>query len=409
MIRATSRPSWSEFVLVAVLLALTACSYTADRRVAEGALEEATAPPFYDLPSPVPAGKPGDVVRTEKLQSAPPNTNAWRVLYHTTDVTGADIVVSGVVVGPDSPAPADGRVVVGWGHPTTGAAPKCAPSNGIDPFDLMEGLSDLLAAGYVVAAADYPGMGVDGPNSYLIGTSEGNSVLDAVRAARNITETGVTTDSDVLLWGHSQGGQAVLFAGQAAADYAPDLRMRGVAVAAPAADLGTLLDDHNADASGVTLGSYAYAAYQSVYSATVPGLSLDQILTPEGAAATPGMAELCLIGQGDELHAEADKLVGRYVAHDPATTDPWAQLLAENTPGATPLGVPLFAAQGGADTLVLPAATKHFVSTLCAAGEHVTLQQFPQSTHGTIAIDAMASVMSFLSGALAGTPPASTC
>ena len=126
MIRATSRRSWSGFVLVAVLLALTACSYTADRRVAEGALEEATAPPFYDLPSPVPAGKPGDVVRTEKLESAPPNTNAWRVLYHTTDVTGADIVVSGVVVGPDSPAPADGRVVVGWGHPTTGAAPKCA-------------------------------------------------------------------------------------------------------------------------------------------------------------------------------------------------------------------------------------------------------------------------------------------
>ena len=221
MIRATSRRSWSGFVLVAVLLALTACSYTADRRVAEGALEEATAPPFYVLPSPVPAGKPGDVVRTEKLQSAPPNTNAWRVLYHTTDVTGADIVVSGVVVGPDSPAPADGRVVVGWGHPTTGAAPKCAPSNGIDPFDLMEGLSDLLAAGYVVAAADYPGMGVDGPNSYLIGTSEGNSVLDAVRAARNITETGVTTDSDVLLWGHSQGGQAVLFAGQAADELRP--------------------------------------------------------------------------------------------------------------------------------------------------------------------------------------------
>ena len=66
-------------------------------------------------------------------------------------------------------------------------------------------------------------------------------------------------------------------------------------------------------------------------------------------------------------------------------------------------------AQGEADTLVLPAATKEFVSTLCAAGENVTLQQFPQSTHGTIAIDAMASVMSFLSGALAGTPPASTC
>jgi len=402
-----------RFSLVAMALALiaglTACSYTADRRVAEGALEEATEAPFYALPNPVPAGKPGDIVRTEKLQSAPPDTNAWRVLYHTTDVTGADIVVSAVVVGPTSPAPAGGRVVVGWGHPTTGAAAKCAPSMGIDPFDLMEGLSELLAAGYVVAAADYPGMGVEGPSSYLIGTSEGNSVLDAVRAAQNLPDTGAGVDSNVLLWGHSQGGQAVLFAGQDAKTYAPELKLRGVAVAAPAADLGTLLDDHNTDVSGVTLGSYAYAAYQTVYGASVPGLSLDQILTPEGAAATPKLAELCLIGQGDELRTEAGKLVGRYVAADPAKTEPWATLLAQNTPGASPLGVPLFVAQGDADTLVLPSATEASVSAACAGGEHVTFQQFAQSTHGTIAMDAMPAVMTFLSAAPDGTPPASTC
>ena len=36
-------------------------------------------------------------------------------------------------------------------------------------------------------------------------------------------------------------------------------------------------------------------------------------------------------------------------------------MLAENTPGATPLGVPLFVAQGEADTLVLPSATQGFV------------------------------------------------
>ena len=155
----------------------------------------------------------------------PDGTNAWRVLYHSTDVTGADIIVSGVVIAPDDDAPAGSRTVVGWGHPTTGAAAKCAPSNGIDPFDLVEGMRALLAAGYVVSYADYPGLGVEGPNSYMIGTSEGNSVLDAVRAARNIPET--AAGSDVLLWGHSQGGQAVLFAGQDAKTYAPELQVRG--------------------------------------------------------------------------------------------------------------------------------------------------------------------------------------
>ena len=132
-------------------------------------------------------------------------------------------------------------MVVGWAHPTTGAVAKCAPSNGIDPFDLIEGMTDLLNAGYAVAAADYPGLGVAGPSSYLIGTTEGNSVLDAIRAAQNMPETGAINRSDVLLWGHSQGGQAALFAGQDATSYAPELRVKAVAVAAPAADLGALL------------------------------------------------------------------------------------------------------------------------------------------------------------------------
>src|SRR6478735_8468685 len=391
------------------LLVLTGCAQSTDRRLAEGYFEEITEQPFYTLPTPVPAGKPGDIVRSERLQSAPDRTIAWRVLYHSTDVTGADIVVSGVVIAPTAAAPAGGRVVVGWGHPTTGAAAKCAPSNGIDPFDLIEGMSDLLNAGYVVAAADYPGMGVAGPSSYLIGTSEGNSVLDAVRAARNLPETGTGANTDVLLWGHSQGGQAVLFAGQDAPSYAPELKVRGVAVAAPAADLGTLLDDDIPDASGVTLGSYAFAAYQSVYAATTPGLALDQILTPEGVAATPGMAQLCLLGQHDELHAQALALVGHYLRSDPTATPPWSTLLTQNTPGPGPLSMPMYVAQGDADTLVLPAATKQFVAQQCGAGAHVTLAMYPGEDHGSIALKAVPAVLSFFTATLQGAPPASTC
>jgi alpha-beta hydrolase superfamily lysophospholipase len=404
----TRRRKVVALALMALLL-VTGCTQSTDRRLVDGYFEEIGEQPFYTLPTPLPAGKPGEIVRTERLSSAPDRTIAWRVLYHTTDVTGADIVVSGVVIAPTAPARAGGRVVVGWGHPTTGAAAKCAPSNGIDPFDLIEGMSELLNAGYVVAAADYPGMGVAGPNSYLIGTSEGNSVLDAVRAARNLPETGVGPNTDVLLWGHSQGGQAVLFAGQAAPSYAPELQVRGVAVAAPAADLGTLLDDDIPDASGVTLGSYAFAAYQSVYAATTPGLSLDQILTPEGVAGTPGMAQLCLLGQHAELQAQADALVGHYLRSDPAVTEPWSTLLAQNTPGPAALTMPLYVAQGDADTLVLPAATKQFVAQQCAAGGHVTFALYPGDTHGSIALKAMPAVLSFFTGVLQATPPASTC
>jgi alpha-beta hydrolase superfamily lysophospholipase len=384
-------------------IVLAGCSADTDRRIVEGVAEVHTDRSFYALPDPVPAGAPGTIVRTEALPSTMAGSVAWRVLYHTTDESGTDRVVSAVVVAPAGPAPPGGRPVVGWGHPTTGAVARCAPSNGLDPFDLIEGLRDLLYAGYVVAAADYPGLGVEGQSSYLIGVTEGNSVLDAIRAARHLPEAGAGTD--VLLWGHSQGGQAVLFAGQSIKSYAPELHLRAVAAAAPATELATLLDDHISDASGVTIGSYAYAAYQAVY----PGASLASILTPAGVAATPPMAQLCLFGEYLALRKIADPLIGEYVAHDPATTEPWAGLLRQNTPGATPVGVPVFIAQGEADELVKPAATTQYVNTVCARGEHVAYKQYPGANHGSIARVAMADVLVFLAGALNGAPAAGAC
>ena len=176
----------------------------------------------------------------------------------------------------------------------------------------------------------------------------------------------------------------MLFAGQEARSYAPDLTVRAAAVAAPAADLATLIGDHSDDVSGVTIGSYAFAAYQSFYAGTgsgqVPGLRLDSILTDQGAAATPTMAGLCLFGQMMQLHGIARPLVGHFLRSDPATTQPWATLLAENTPGSRPLGIPLLVAQGAKDTLVVPSATEEFVDRLCGAGERVTLRLYDGAT-----------------------------
>jgi pimeloyl-ACP methyl ester carboxylesterase len=134
------------------------------------------------------------------------------VIYHSRDLAGDDVPVSGVVIVPDGPAPEGGRTILSWAHPTTGAAAKCAPSRGLDPFQFIEGLHELLAEGYAIAATDYPGLGVIGESSYLLGVPESNSVLDIARAARQIE--GAEAGTKLVLWGHSQGGQAVLFAAQ---------------------------------------------------------------------------------------------------------------------------------------------------------------------------------------------------
>jgi len=414
--RIRSRFRVAGIVIATVLVFVLTGSYPSfERRLIDGVIDNATEAPFYVLPDPVPAGSPGELVRKQRIFGAPTGAEAWRILYHSTDVHGADIIVSGVVLSPVGPAPSGGRTVVSWGHPTTGAAQRCAPSLNVEPPSLMgivdpfgiEGLGDLLAAGYVVAATDYPGMGVAGPDSYLIGTTEGNSLLDAARAAGHIPEA--AANQRLLLWGHSQGGHAVLFAAQAARAYAPELDLIGAAVAAPATELGALLKADIGDVAGVTIGSYAFSAYASVYGPTTPGATLDTILTPAGVAATPSMYALCLLSQTSQLHAIATPLIGKYLAADPTSVEPWASLLAANTPAATALPVPLFVAQGDADTLVKPADTAAFARQQCAAGASVSYLAIRNTGHGLVALRALPELLTWFAAVNTDRPVPSTC
>jgi len=386
-------------------LVLSGCAVWDD--LEEHERQEDAAKPFYVVPDPLPAGDPGAVIRTLPIETAPDGSKAWRVLYHSTDRRGADIAVSGTVVVPDGDAPAGGWPVIAWGHPTTGAVARCGPSSGFAPLDLIEGLNDLLIDGFAVVATDYPGLGAPGASSYLIGAAEGHSMLDAVRAARSID--GQHLSPDVSFWGHSQGGHAALFAAQEAAEYAPELHPVTAVVAAPAAELATLLADDIDDVSGVTIGSYAFTAYQAEYAGEHPGLALDSILTGEAAEVAPRMEQLCLFGQRSELHDLAKPLVGSYLRSDPSTTEPWASLLQQNTPGGAPLGVPLLVVQGEADSLVRPDATKAFAERLCRQGEQVAYRGYRDATHGTIVIQALPDVRAWLKTAHNGSPAEPTC
>jgi hypothetical protein len=389
-----------------LVLGAGACS--AARQAAEDAVESHTRGTFDALPVPLPPGKPGDIIRSERLLGAPDGAEAYRVLYHSTDLHGTDIGVSGTIVTPTGLNPPEGRTVVSWAHPTTGSEPQCGPSVMTDPFEVMEGYHELLAAGYIVAATDYSGMGADGPNSYLIGDTEGRNVLDAVRAARNLGNN-VHAGADVLLWGHSQGGQAVLFAAQIAKQYTPELTVKGVAAAAPAAELGQLMVDHMNDISGVTIGAYAFDAYQQAYAATTPGLTLDNMLTPAARDALPKMLPYCLLTQTKEVHAVGQPLVGNFFAGDPTKIEPWATLLAQNTPGHMPVGAPILIAQGESDTLVIPATTDHYVQSLCASGEHVQYHRYTDINHGLVGWRTVPALVTFFADITAGRTPANTC
>jgi hypothetical protein len=137
------------------------------------------------LPAPEAAAKkPGAILNVWPLiGGSPDNGEAFRILYQSTGLKGEPIEVSGAIYIPPGPAPAGGRPVIAYGHPTSGVVEKCAPSLMPDNAGLIWGIKSMLAKGYIVVATDYPGLGTPGIHPYLIGVSEGRAVLDSVRAA----------------------------------------------------------------------------------------------------------------------------------------------------------------------------------------------------------------------------------
>ena len=351
-------------------------------------------------------GDPGTLVRAERILGAPADSTAWRILFRPATSTMRRSSSPASSSHPTQPADTP-RPVVSWGHPTTGAAQACAPSLGADPFVLIEGATDLLADGYVVVAERLPRDGRPG-SVVLPDRDERGTVAAGCRPRREEVRDADAGD-ELLLWGHSQGGHAALFAARESATYAPDLDVRAVAVAAPAVELAQLLADDIADSAGVALGSYAFWAYDRTFASDADPPHLDQILTPDGTSATPAMADLCLIGDHRALHRIADPLVGRYLAHSPTDEAPWSTLLEQNTPTALPYDMPVFVAQGGKDHLVRPATTADYVKELCAAGQPVQFHRVPGASHLTIATDSLPDVQQFFSDALDDRRTNDTC
>src|ERR1700761_2940131 len=247
---------------------------------------------FYDAPRSSLAGQPGTIVRQERIDGAPLGAAASRPLYRSAGLKGEPIFVSGVIVVPQGEPPAGGRPIVAWAHPTSGVTPRCAPSLAIFLFQQIQGLRSFVERGYVVAATDYPGLGTPGPHPYLVGDSEARAVIDSVRVARDMPGAG--GGKRFTVWGHSQGGQASLFTGLIAKTYAPELTLLGVAAAAPATDLVTLMDDDINSVGGKNITSMALGSWHRVYDA-----SISKIVDPRAIPVMDRLAHECIEGPFD--------------------------------------------------------------------------------------------------------------
>jgi pimeloyl-ACP methyl ester carboxylesterase len=176
---------------------------------------------FYQPPSPLP-GRNGDVIWAKQIASVA-NGRIWQVLYRSQSTNGEPIAVSGWLGVPNSRRPSDGFPLLAFGHGTTGLGDQCAPTRRSNPPETIALLEDFLARGYAVAATDYQGLGTPGLHQYLVGPSQSYSLLDSARAAQRFAGAG----SRLILFGHSQGGHAVILASETAPSYAPELNVLG--------------------------------------------------------------------------------------------------------------------------------------------------------------------------------------
>jgi acetyl esterase/lipase len=362
---------------------------------------------LYDVsPGEIP-GKPGSIIRVWPLEGGGPGMggmgDAFRILYRSTDPSGRPIPVSGAIYIPNGQAPAGGRNIIAWAHPTSGVMPPCAPSLMPDVGGMMWNLPNMISQGYIVVATDYPGLGTDGIHPYLIGESEARSVLDSVRAARELPNTGAS--NRFAVWGHSQGGHAALYTGEVAARYAPDLKLVGVAAAAPATYLVELFDaDESTSQDLVAMSVLSWTRLKNV--------PVADVVEPQAMPAFETTARDCIesVAEFEKIETDESPLKsGQFLKVDPAKADPWKEIMRRNSPGQAPAGAPVFIAQGTADTTVHPEITKRFGEALCAQGVRVSFVPLPGVTHTFAARDSANAALTWMTERFRGAPAPSSC
>ncbi|MGW5410819.1 lipase family protein [Actinomadura geliboluensis] len=396
-----------------------AMAATALQGTAAAAPQDTSPPaedPFYTPPAPLPAGAPGDVIRSRPAvfsmdpigHSPYEGVKSWQVLYRSETVQGAPTAVSGMVLVPTKAWTGPGkRPLVSYAVGTRGLGDACAPS-----YTLTQGMdyemffvADALSRGWAVAVTDMEGLGTPGQHTYEVGGSQGKAVLNMARAAQRLPDAGLG-GSPVGLWGYSQGGTSSGWAAQLADSYAPELDIKGAFAGGVPADL--LAVAKGLDGSPfVGLMFMAAVGYDTAY----PELDLEKYLNDAGRELLKKAESLCLVsvdGIGT-LAGTLFKKISDYTTSDPLATPEWRQRLDENKLGSAAPSVPVFQTQAVYDEIIPFAQADTLHRAWCAKGANLTWKTYTFAEHATGMLWSEPDAMAFLSDRFAGKPVTGNC
>ncbi|MDC5134721.1 lipase family protein [Acinetobacter baumannii] len=321
--------------------------------------------------------------------------------YKMLGQSGQEVQATSLVFTPNTPPPAGGWPIVVWAHGTTGVADVCAPSKAALADSTKDLISKLLAAGYVVVAPDYEGLGTPGIHPFLNVKSEAFSITDAVVAARNyLSQRNLLTSKKWVTVGHSQGGHAALGAAQYASR--AQLDYKGTVAVAPASNLGSILVDGEAQVANapidIKIGTYAQLdTYTALVTAgirnTQPSFDYGQVFTSQISSIAAQAENLC----SGPLYGAFYEGMSNYAKDHNGTLDGFTRtqpnfmavplvktfLEKDSQPLQVKVTTPIIIYQGIADPIVPKLATDLLISNATTVGTKINSYVTGNWDHGT--------------------------
>ncbi|WP_198079714.1 alpha/beta hydrolase family protein [Acinetobacter calcoaceticus] len=346
--------------------------------------------------------------------------------YNMANVQGKTAEATALVMFPKIAQPKDGYRVVVWEHGTVGVGDSCAPSNNtINPrFKILA--DTLLAAGYVVIAPDYEGLGTRGMHPYLNLGSEAKSAIAAVKAAKD--HYGSQLNSSWMSIGQSQGGHASLGTAEFANN---DSNYKGAVATAPASSLGYIIsvvapqaiqdilkrEQAGTAPVGTAVEVYAellaYAAYTTVgITAYEPKFNYREIFQQrsqsiaEFAEGTTGENGVCLTDLhnkfADDIRDFLATNTGKTVLDYPGLAGNFQEnptvkkFLDDNQPATKKINSPVMIVQGTADMAVPYPVTEGLQKGLRDKGTDVTFVTVVGAAHTQAIVCRNAEIYQFV-------------
>ncbi|WP_336153439.1 alpha/beta hydrolase [Acinetobacter pittii] len=364
-----------------------------------------------DGPAPTnPSGTPTNniqnpVVKVEAYTSTNLGTVAAEssiLTYKMLGQSGQEVQATSLVFTPNTPPPVGGWPIVVWAHGTTGVADACAPSKAALAESTKDLISKLLAAGYVVVAPDYEGLGTPGIHPFLNVKSEAFSITDAVVATRNyLLQRNLLTSKKWLTVGHSQGGHAALGAAQYASR--AQLDYKGTVAVAPASNLGGILVDGEAQVANAPIDiKIATHAQLDTYTALVtagirntqPAFNYSQVFTSQISSIAAQAENLC----SGPLYGAFYEGMSNYAKDHNGTLDGFTRtqpnfmavplvktfLEKDSQPLQVKVTTPIIIYQGIADPTVPKLATDLLIFNATTLGTKINSYVTGNWDHGTV-------------------------